>query len=253
MRISNEELIGKRFGRLVIAYQTEDHVTPSGGHQAKFHCKCDCGGECDVLKYALTSGRQVSCGCVHRERTKELWKDEEFRERHANSCRTEEMRKQAKECLEARRHTPEFIEKHLAGCRSKGNRERAREAGQRNADNLSRIATKHGVWSRHPKLARTIMNHWKMCYVESNPSYRLYGAKGWVFAEEWLLSDGRPNFEAIEKWALDNGWKEDDGRVFEKDYLANMLKVKEISPRTVRFVTHRENCQRECRYVDDNI
>lgn len=248
-------MIGRRFGKLVVDYQTDDHVTPKGAHYAKFHCKCDCGGECDVLKYSLTSGRQIGCGCVQKERIKELWKDETFREtireKQVTSW-TEEMRKQAGERLETRRHTPEFMKKQRAGCRTQEHRERMRESGKR-CSRIGEVSMTHGVWSRHPRLARTIYRHWQMCYVENDRGYRLYGAKGWVFADDWLLPNGKPNYEVIEKWALDKGWRENDGRVFEKDYLANMLRVKEISPRTVRFVTHRENCQRECRYVDDNI
>ena len=136
---------------------------------------------------------------------------------------------------------------------SQEHRDKMSECALQNVEAIRERFTKHGVWARHPRLARTIYRHWQMCYVENDRGYKLYGAKGWVFADEWLLPDGRPNFEAIETWALDNGWKEDDGRVFEKDYLANKLRLKEISPRTVRFVSHKENCQRGCRYVEDNI
>lgn len=32
--------------------------------EAKWHCKCDCGKECDVQRSALTSGATKSCGCL---------------------------------------------------------------------------------------------------------------------------------------------------------------------------------------------
>lgn len=255
MCISNEEMIGKRFGRLVVEYRVEDHVTHSGAHYAKFHCKCDCGGACDVLKYSLTSGRQIGCGCVQRERIKEKWRDTEYRKRMSaeQSERSKNRIDDIKKTFAEARKSEKFREKWRASMTSQEHRDKMRERSLHNAEALKERSITHGVWSRHPRLALTIQNHWKMCYNESNPHYRLYGAKGWRFSDEWLLPDGRPDFEAIEKWALYNGWKEDDGRVFEKDYLANKLRIKEISPRTVRFVSHKENCQRRCRYVGDDL
>ena len=29
-----------------------------------WHCKCDCGNECDVASYNLCKGRTQSCGCI---------------------------------------------------------------------------------------------------------------------------------------------------------------------------------------------
>ncbi len=109
------------------------------------------------------------------------------------------------------------------------------------ADKTRECKITHGVCSRHPKLYRTIYHHWNRCYNESYDGYRIYGAVGWRFCDEWLDDEGNPNWQVIEDWAIANGWNEDDGKVFEKDYLANQLRVKEISPRTVRFVEDREN------------
>lgn len=241
MRISNEELIGKRFGRLVVAYQTEDHVTPSGARYARFHCKCDCGGECDVIKYSLTSGRQIGCGCVQKERTKEKWKDEEFKKKVADARRAPEVRKAVSDAIKRSWLRGDFREARLAGCRKPESREKCRQVALARVDEIRERSMTHGVWSRHPKLARTISNHWRWCYKETSRCYRIYGAVGWHFCDEWLDDEGKPNWQVIEDWAVANGWNEGDGKVFEKDYLANKLRVKEISPRTVRFVEDREN------------
>jgi len=32
-----------------------------------WHCKCECGNECDVNGYLLRSGQSKSCGCLHKE------------------------------------------------------------------------------------------------------------------------------------------------------------------------------------------
>lgn len=250
MIVSNEEMIGRRFGKLVVDYQTDDHVTPKGAHYAKFHCKCDCGGECDVLKYSLTSGRQIGCGCVQRERSKEKWKEVEFRKKMADAQRTPEKREILRQSMKRSWLREDFREARLAGCRKSESREKYRQTTLNHIDEIRERSITHGVWSRHPKLARTIYNHWSWCYKENSKYYRIYGAVGWRFCDEWLDAEGKPNWQVIEDWAIANGWDENDGKVFEKDYLANKIRVKEISPRTVRFVEDRENRNPHCRYKE---
>ncbi len=70
-----KNLIGMRFGRLtVVSMAPERYVTPAGHSYIKWHCKCDCGCEVDVLGSRLSSGRTRSCGCyrkaVYAERKK---------------------------------------------------------------------------------------------------------------------------------------------------------------------------------------
>lgn len=60
-----ENLVGKKFGRLLVMYQTEDYIFPSNGkHAARWHCKCDCGNECDKLGTQLMNNKTHSCGCL---------------------------------------------------------------------------------------------------------------------------------------------------------------------------------------------
>lgn len=57
------QLAGKRFGRLVALYPNgRDHK----GHVI-WHCRCDCGNECDVPSRYLTGRNTTSCGCYGRE------------------------------------------------------------------------------------------------------------------------------------------------------------------------------------------
>lgn len=53
------DLIGQRFGKLVVISRVEN--TKKGNTQ--WLCKCDCGKEKIALGYDLTHGRTVSCGC----------------------------------------------------------------------------------------------------------------------------------------------------------------------------------------------
>ncbi len=57
----DEQLIGKRFGRLVVLHR--------GGKTRKhFVCQCDCGNKCEVSSDNLKNGSTSSCGCYHKER-----------------------------------------------------------------------------------------------------------------------------------------------------------------------------------------
>ena len=61
------DLTGIRFGKLTVLYRAEDHIQPSGQHKRVWHCKCDCGNECNVRANDLKSGNTTSCGCVQQE------------------------------------------------------------------------------------------------------------------------------------------------------------------------------------------
>ena len=36
-------------------------------HKVYWHCKCDCGNECDVCGSNLRNGNTLSCGCLHKQ------------------------------------------------------------------------------------------------------------------------------------------------------------------------------------------
>lgn len=63
-----KDLTGQRFGRLVVM----ECVGRTNNGNAKWLCKCDCGCEKEIGSYQLRSGRTQSCGCINRERNKEL-------------------------------------------------------------------------------------------------------------------------------------------------------------------------------------
>ena len=54
---------GNRYGKLVVLYRTDD-LRPG---EARWHCKCDCGNECDVSGLHLRNGSVQSCGCLKYE------------------------------------------------------------------------------------------------------------------------------------------------------------------------------------------
>lgn len=58
-----KNIIGQRFGSLVVLEQVEDYVNPnSGEHYARYKCRCDCGNVIEVTQNNL--GRSsTNCGC----------------------------------------------------------------------------------------------------------------------------------------------------------------------------------------------
>lgn len=55
-------LIGKRFGKLVVIEELER----SNRGQARYKCKCDCGNEIEVLGSNLLYDQTYSCGCFRK-------------------------------------------------------------------------------------------------------------------------------------------------------------------------------------------
>lgn len=60
----NIEMLGKRFGRLVVIDKTEQRKKRS----VIWKCKCDCGGEWFASSQDLNYGTVKSCGCIQKEK-----------------------------------------------------------------------------------------------------------------------------------------------------------------------------------------
>lgn len=69
MSIKNlHDLIGKRFGKLLVIERGEDYISPKGKHYTRWLCKCDCGNIKLIHVNQLTSGATISCGCYKASR-----------------------------------------------------------------------------------------------------------------------------------------------------------------------------------------
>ena len=68
---SRIDLTGQRFGKLVALYPIY-----SGNHDihTKWHCKCDCGNECDIDMGNLRQGFSQSCGCTNSKQEEKIIK-----------------------------------------------------------------------------------------------------------------------------------------------------------------------------------
>lgn len=68
-KTNGENLTGKIYGRLVAISPTEKRVNG----RVVWHCKCECGNEVDVPSSYLTSGEIQSCGCLRKEKLKDIY------------------------------------------------------------------------------------------------------------------------------------------------------------------------------------
>lgn len=63
------DVTGQKFGMLTALYPTR-----KAGRYA-WHCRCDCGNECDVESSNLRTGKQQSCGCMRKKSGQDRKKD----------------------------------------------------------------------------------------------------------------------------------------------------------------------------------
>lgn len=67
-RIYKHELMGQRFGRLVVTGESEERRNG----KVMWDCICDCGTRCKVRSCHLVNGHTKSCGCYSSEKTTEM-------------------------------------------------------------------------------------------------------------------------------------------------------------------------------------
>ena len=58
-KVAKKDITGQHFGKLTALYISRK----DSNRHIMWHCKCDCGNECDVNISSLTRGLTKSCGC----------------------------------------------------------------------------------------------------------------------------------------------------------------------------------------------
>lgn len=66
------DLIGQKFGRLIVIEKAESHISPCGTKCSMFLCECECGNRIVVQGRNLKNGNTKSCGCHRAEISSEL-------------------------------------------------------------------------------------------------------------------------------------------------------------------------------------
>ena len=61
-------LVGKRFGRLLVTRDAGNRIRPCGDKESIWECLCDCGNTKVITGSNLQTGDTLSCGCFNVER-----------------------------------------------------------------------------------------------------------------------------------------------------------------------------------------
>lgn len=72
-RIDESDIVGKRFGKLlVVRHSKRWHDETAGGEKMRhsYSCVCDCGKSVEVRRSNLLYGYTKSCGCLRTGRRK---------------------------------------------------------------------------------------------------------------------------------------------------------------------------------------
>lgn len=72
LKFDVEDLVGQRFGNLVVTRKAPNHRQPGGKSVVMWECMCDCGNSIITTGGSLKSGHTKSCGCLHREITSKI-------------------------------------------------------------------------------------------------------------------------------------------------------------------------------------
>lgn len=64
--MKKENLLGRKFGRLVAIKEHESKIQPSGQKKTMWLCECECGNKVIVSSYNLKK-KTKSCGCLQKE------------------------------------------------------------------------------------------------------------------------------------------------------------------------------------------
>lgn len=76
-RADTSDIIGKRYGKLVVKKYIGYVDTPCGKLQSAYLCQCDCGNEVTILRHDLKANYRVSCGRCFPSYIE--WEGEHFR------------------------------------------------------------------------------------------------------------------------------------------------------------------------------
>lgn len=194
------DLVGKRFGHLVVILKLPNRILPNGNEASNWLCRCDCGNEIECIGSILNSGKKIACNSVCSKKYKAVTElvgkkfgrltvvevfDSEIDSKHSSrKCR----------CICERGN-------EVVVCSSSLKRENTKSCGCLQLESASRVNVKHG--GTNDRLYKIWLSMKSRCYREKQKVYSNYGGRGIQVCEEWLNDYG-----AFRDWAYDNGYNE---------------------------------------------
>lgn len=206
--MKKENLIGKRYGRLVVVSECE---SSKNGH-AKWLCKCDCGNYTEVFANSLKRNLTKSCGCTRIEKSHGKNRTKDISGKKFN------MLTVIKPCGKSKKG--ETIWECICDCgkttrlrSSVITKGRTKSCGclQGTISNREKINYPYGKDSasyKHGLHKTRLYNIWatmkKRCYNTKDEHYANYGGRGITVCDEWIH-----DFQAFYDWAMAYGYADD--------------------------------------------
>lgn len=193
------DLVGKRFGRLVVLERAENN----NEGQARWLCQCDCGNQKVVLGKCLRNGHTQSCGCLSKEFMSKPHMKDHTGERFGRLVVL--SRADDYVCPNGKKHVMWLCQ---CDCGNKTIVDscllvsgHTRSCGCLYEEKLKSGNPKHG--HRYDRLYKVYHNMKNRCYNENADDYKYYGGRGISICDEWL-----DDYMSFRQWALDNGYDE---------------------------------------------
>ena len=62
------DLVGQRFGSLLVLSKDNPYIKPSGQQVTMWKCICGCGNTISIRSANLRNGSATSCGCIEEQK-----------------------------------------------------------------------------------------------------------------------------------------------------------------------------------------
>lgn len=187
------DLVGKRFGNLVVESKAPSHITSGGQKITMWNCKCDCGNTRVVPTGKLNNGNVVSCSYCKK-----------FRHEDLTGRRFGFLTVSG----ESERRGKNIMWNCLCDCgnrvvvpRSNLMNGHTKSCGCKTKEMIGNATRVHGFVGT--RLNRIYHGMKSRCYNPNNEKYKDYGGRGITVCDEW-----KNDFQAFYDWAMSNGYKE---------------------------------------------
>lgn len=196
MHGNKQNLIGQRFGRLVVIESAESDKRG----KARWICQCDCGKTLEISACHLKSGHTKSCGCLRDEQRKNISKESDLTGKKFNRLlvlkvmdNDKKNRRKFYLCQcdcgkETVVRSDELRNGHTKSC------------GCLYKESRTEVSKTHG--KSNTKLYWIWKNMNSRCNSKSDNAYKYYGGRGIKVCDEWLH-----DFQVFYDWAMANGYK----------------------------------------------